>query len=280
MAQGLRGLLDLLFPAGEGKKRTSELIQRGLEALRLMRDERGLETGGITRVPSRMELRLAQVRFDELAEMGAVRDIEIYFNDELMKDLKGRKMRTFGDHPIYVTIAADSTLQPNEIYVAVLPPEEEPVDRVPGAVAHRGSAEPYDRTSVLGEEQTSVPRHPGMPPPHEPKTTYSLVIREEGRSHQIRLEGKRWIIGRHGSSGQGLPEGYRKIDLDLPATVSREQVRVDLIGGDRLRVERIGKAPVTLQNNEELDAGDNRLLPLGTPFYIEKCELKVVGTVT
>jgi hypothetical protein len=268
---GLRNLLDTLFPVGEAKKKTSEMIERGLEALRAVRDARGFVTGNTRLVPSRLELRLAQARYDELAEMGAVRDIEYYFNDELMKDMTAAKMKTFGDHPVYVTIAADTALQTNEIYAAVLTPEND--DAMPAPAGH--TSEVFDRTSVLGEESIAAagPHHdaPAAAP------TLRLVVSEAGRVREVPLEGRRWIIGRRGTSGRDLAEGYRKVDVDLPTTVSREQVRLDLIGGDRLRIERIGKAPVLLHGGEELRAGENRLLPLGGTFVIDTVTLSVVA---
>ncbi len=266
MAGGLRGLIDMLFPAGEARKKTSELIELGLRALRDARDERAVIAGAETLVPSRFELRLSQGRYDELAEMGGVRDIAIYFNDELMKEMRGRRMRTFGDHPLYVTIAADPLLQPNEIYAAVLTPvqEHEP-DLLPPDPAY------HDRTSVLGAEMPAAPAAPA------PRPQLRLVVRAGAPAADIGLEGTRWVIGRRGASGQPLREGYRKIDLDLPATVSREQVLLELIGGDRLRIERVGKAAVRLMGGDTLAEGESRLLPLGASFTIEQCEIAVVS---
>jgi hypothetical protein len=264
-------ILDALFPSGEGKKKkTSEMIERGLEALRASRDARGVMAGKIMLVPSRLELRLPGLRYDELAEMGAIRDIEYYFNDELMKDLTGSKMKTFGDHPVYITIAADTSLQPNEIYAAVLTPESD--DAMPAPAGR--AAEVYDRTSVLGDEGiVAAPVTRSQP---APAGALRLVVDEGGRSREIPMSGRRWIIGRRGSSGRDLADGYRKIDLDLPTTVSREQVRLDLIGGDRLRIERIGKAAVRLPGGDELQAGENRLLPVGARFYIEETGMVVL----
>ena len=275
---GLRGILDALFPSWDGRKKTSEVIERGLEALRAARDARGVMTGKTLLVPSRLELRLPQARYDELAEMGAVRDIEYYFNDEMMRDLTGSRMKTFGDHPVYITIAADTSLQPNEIYATVLTPETE--DAIPVAAGSAG--EIFDRTSVLGEEaiapgsfQHQAAAVPASGP--TPAPMLRLVINEGGSSREMMMEGRRWIIGRRGTSGQALADGYRKIDLDLPTTVSREQVRLDLIGGDRLRIERIGKAPVRLSGGEDLQPGENRLLPLGAQFFIEEIVFAVIA---
>jgi hypothetical protein len=266
MPKHRRSFLDTILPKGDARKPTSELIERGLEALRAARDERGLTVGPSTLVPSRLELRLPLMRYDELAEMGAVRDVEYYFNDEMMKDLAVGKLRTFGDHPVFVTIAADSSLQPNEIYAAVLSPEG-------GAYAEPAVAQSlHDRTGVLGGEGGVS----AAASPQEPlRARLRLIVRGAGGGSERTLDGTRWIIGRQGSSGRQLPEGYRKVDLDLPATVSREQARVDLIGGDRLRIERIGKAPMTVHGGERIGEGENRLVPVGAPFTIEDREIVI-----
>ncbi|MDB5033148.1 MAG: hypothetical protein JWQ98_389 [Chlorobi bacterium] len=260
--QGRRSLLDTLFPRGDAKKKTSEMIDRGLDALRAARDERALSAGAATLVPSRLELRLPQIRYDELAEMGAVRDIEYFFNDELMKDLSSDRLRTFGDHPVYITIAADTSLQPNEIYAAILRPDdgkEEEYD-IP---AGRHAAP--DRTSVLGEA-----------PPAAPSVgLLRIIVKGNGKVRERVLEGRRWIIGRQGSSGRTLPEGFIKVDLDLPPTVSREQARIDLIADDRMRVERIGKAPMLLGGGESLPEGESRLLPVGATFSIDDHQITI-----
>jgi hypothetical protein len=265
--QGRRSLFDVIFPSGEGRKKTSELIERGLEALRVARDERALAVGNVTLVPSRLELRLPQVRYDELAEVGAVRDVEYFLNDELMKDMAGGELRTFRDHPVYVTVSADTSLQPNEIYAAVLPPQSAEEEL---AMSPSGSV-PRDRTSVLGEGGFPEP----MPVAPQGRTGYRLVFREEGRNHELHLDGRRWIIGRRGSSGRPLPEGFQKVDLDFPPTVSREQVRVEMIAEDRMRIERIGKAPVLLHGTEELREGETRLIPLGARFQIGDYEVAI-----
>ncbi len=265
MAKSRRSFFDVMFPSGEGKKKTSELIERGLDALRAARDERALAVGAHTLVPSRLELRLPQIRYDEMAEVGAVRDVEYFLNDELMKDLAGGDLRTFRDQPVYVTISADSSLQPNEIYAAVLPPQN-PEEEMPvsGAV-------PRDRTSVLGEE--------GFPEPASvvpaARAGYRLIVRDGGRNREVHLVGRRWIMGRRGSSGRPLPEGFQKVDLDFPATVSREQVRLEMIAEDRMRIERIGKATVLLHGTEELREGETRLIPLGARFHIGDQEMVV-----
>ncbi|MEP7217401.1 MAG: hypothetical protein ABI876_00710 [Bacteroidota bacterium] len=265
--QGRRSLLDTLFPKGDAKKKTSEMIDRGLDALRAARDERALSAGAATLVPSRLELRLPQIRYDELAEMGAVRDIEYFFNDELMKDLASDRLRTFGDHPVYITIAADTSLQPNEIYAAILRPDDGKEEQDFSAGRHAAP----DRTSVLGEEPP-VSRNP---PPASSAGLLRIIVKGNGKVRERPLEGRRWIIGRQGSSGRTLPDGFLKVDLDLPPTVSREQARIDLIADDRMRVERIGKAPMLLGGGELLPEGESRLLPVGATFTIDDHQITI-----
>ncbi|MBS1914292.1 MAG: hypothetical protein JST22_20045 [Bacteroidetes bacterium] len=261
-------LLDLLFPVGDPqrKRRTSELIELGLRALRDARDARAVTTGGATLVPSRLELRLAQIRFDELTEIGATRDVEYYFNDELMKDLKARRMRTFGDQPVYITVGIDRALQANELQAVVLSPAQAEPERMPA-----GTSEVFDRTTVMGHD--GVPLAPAAP---RPVLRCRLVVRSANGVREVPLEGTHWILGRRGASGRPAPQGYTKVDLDLPPTVSREQARVDLVGGDRLRIERIGKAPMHL-GAEAIGEGENRLALLGAAFTIEDCELMIVA---
>lgn len=262
-----RSIFDVIFPSGETKKKTSELIERGLEALRGARDERALSVGAATLVPSRLELRLPQIRYDELAEVGAVRDVEHFLNDELLRDLAAHSLRTFGDRPVYITITSDTSLQPNEMYAVVLSPESGLPE--PGNAAQ--SAPPYDRTSVLGEEGIPQPvaAAPDMP------QGYRLVVRAEGKLRELHLSGSRWIIGRRGSSGRPLPEGYSKVDLDLPPTVSREQIRIEMIAADRMVIQKIGQAPVLIHGSEELREGEQRLVSIGSIFHIGECELRL-----
>src|SRR5687768_3074375 len=117
---GFQRWLDKFFPSDDGGHRTNALVEQGLHALRLARDERAFTMGDVTRVPSRMELRISPERFDELKAMDAARDLEFFFNDELMRDLQAEGMRTFGDHAIHITVAADPDLGPDELYAEVL----------------------------------------------------------------------------------------------------------------------------------------------------------------
>jgi hypothetical protein len=225
------------------------------------------------RVPSRLELRLPPERFQELASMDALRDLEYFFNDELMKDLAADNMRTFGDHAVHVTVAVDTTLQPDEIYAAVLAPESGGAGRSSAAAGSGGGAP--DATRALGEE------------PEGPSTTaldadvrsmamgYRIVITgPAGFYMSEQLSGEHWIIGRRGSSGRPLPTGYRKLDMEVRETISREQVQVDL-SGDTMRIERIGKAPVGPSMRESLAEGETKVLPVGSPFYIEDYEVVI-----
>lgn len=265
----LRDWLEMFFPSGDKRNSTSALVEHGLAALRQARDERSFTMGEVRRVPSRLELRVPRERFDELREMDALRDLSYYFNDELMKDLASEEMRTFGDHSVRVTIAADDTLQPDEIYGLVLAPE------VAGGGSHAASAPvaQRDSTRVLGEGEE--PRTMALEQEIEREPSFHLVVIGGGDLRQERrLEGSRWIIGRRGGSGRPVAEGYRKVDLDLRETISREQVRVE-VQGDRLVIQRIGKAPVALSASDQLAEGEQKGVPLGDPFYIEDFELTI-----
>jgi hypothetical protein len=231
--------------------------------------------GEMMRVPSRLELRLPQERFDELRGMDALRDLEYFFNDELMKDLAAENMRTFGDHAIHVSVAVDTTLQPDEIYATVLAPEGGTAERGKGvAAAFSSGARAQDSTRVLGGDEG--PSTQALDAAARTVTTgYHLAINgPDGFAMSERLESAHWIIGRRGSSGRPLPAGYRKLDLDVRETISREQVKLDLLE-DRVRIERIGKAPMGLSKRDLLAEGENRVLGLGVPFYVEDYEIVI-----
>jgi hypothetical protein len=234
--------------------------------------------GDTMRVPSRLELRLPQERYDELSSMDAMRDLEFFFNDELMKDLAAEKLRTFGDHAVHVTIAVDATLQPDEIYAVVLTPENEPGKRsgvrLAGSPQGRAAAgSSHDSTRVLGDDSASTQTLDAATRGYG--SAYHVRISGPGGfSHEERLEGTHWIIGRRGSSGRPLPAGYRKLDIEVRETISREQVKVDLFDV-RIRIERIGKAPVGLSKRDLLGEGENRVIALGAPFVIEDYEVVI-----
>lgn len=258
-----RRIIDLLFPSGEPAVERSQLIDRGLEALRSARDARKIVMGSSKRVPGRLELRMPQGLFDELALVGGVRDVEFFLNDELMKDLRIDGMKTFGDAPVHVSVAVDSTLAPNEIFACVVSADDEDV----------GSGDPLEaRTMVLGVDDVA-PRHAvdNVAPRHR------LVIRRGGRLvADILLEGRHWIVGRRGSGGRPVPDGCRKIDVDFEPTVSREQIRLDMIDDDRFRLQRVGHGAVVLGDGESLASDENRLVAVGVPFSIEDYEVTLV----
>lgn len=268
--------LEKLFPSGDERRTsTSALVERGLEALRQARDERAFSMGDMMRVPSRLELRIPRERFDELREMDALRDLEFYFNDELMKDLSAGDMRTFGDHAVRVSIASDETLQADEIYGMVLAPEVgagRGGARASAPSAAPGAGRP-DSTRVLGEGE--APSTIAFDQEAPAMAVHHLVVTGPDQMRdQRRLEGTRWLIGRKGSTGRPVPEGYRKIDLDLRENISREQARVE-VDGDRLIVQRIGKAGVTISGKDVLGEGEERVIPLGDPFYIDDYEITI-----
>jgi hypothetical protein len=196
-----------------------------------------------------------------------------------MKDLAAENMRTFGDHAVHVTIAVDTSLQPDEIYASVLTPENEAGKRGGVRVATPSAGRPVarvaaeDSTRVLGDESTSTRALDAATRSYA--SGYHVVITSpDGFSLDERIDGSNWIIGRRGSSGKSMPSGYSKFDLDVRETVSREQVKVDLFD-DRMRIERIGKAPVGLSKRDQLAEGENRVLSLGVPFYIEDYQVVI-----
>jgi hypothetical protein len=274
---GFQRWLDKFFPADDGGHRTNALVEQGLQALRLARDERAFTMGDVTRVPSRLELRISPERYDELKAMDAGRDLEFFFNDELMRDLAAENMRTFGDHAVHVTVAADPDLATDEIYAEVLAPEagapSAPQARG-GASRPAGAAPPEDATRVMGAPDAgpSTVAIPSVAAPPMP----SLRVRVKGPSGfemNEPLDGRHWIIGRRGSSGKPIPVGYRKLDLDVRETISREQVKLDMME-DRMQIERIGKGIVRV-GDDELREGEKRMLPLGAPFRIDEYEVMV-----
>ena len=270
---GLRDLIDRIFPTEEGRRRTNELVERGLEALRIARDERAFTMGNVTRVPSRLELRISQERFDDMKGMDAVRDLEYFFNDELMRDLTAENMRTFGDHAIHVTTAVDSDLGADEIYATVLAPEGGKVDRPAGSPSAARPDLP-DSTRVLGDDDApATVALDSMQSERPAEWSARLVIIAPGGARvEERMGSRQWIIGRRGASGRPIPAGYRKLDLEMRETVSREQLRVEL-GEGTFVVTRIGRTPVTIGNKEPLAEGETRTISYGTPLYIDEYEL-------
>ncbi len=47
------------------------------------------------------------------------------------------------------------------------------------------------------------------------------------------------------------------------------------VDGDRLIVQRIGKAGVTISGKDVLGEGEERVIPLGDPFYIDDYEITI-----
>lgn len=271
---GLRDLIDKIFPTEEGRRKTNELVERGLEALRIARDERAFTMGSVTRVPSRLELRISQERFDDMKGMDAVRDLEYFFNDELMRDLTAENMRTFGDHAVHVTTAIDTSLGADEIYATVLAPESGKAERAAGD-SFGARPDLPDSTRVLGNDDAPATVALDMQPERQPQTSARLVmIAPGGVRSEEQLNGRQVIIGRRGASGRPIPAGYRKVDLEMRETVSREQLRIEL-GEGTFVVTHIGRTPVTIGNRESLAEGESRTLSYGTPVYIDEYELVI-----
>jgi hypothetical protein len=273
---GFQRWLDKFFPSDDGGQRTNALVEQGLQALRLARDERAFTMGDVTRVPSRLELRISPERFDELKAMDAGRDLEFFFNDELMRDLAAENMRTFGDHAVHVTVAPDPDLGPDEIYAEVLAPEAGAPSR-PAASGTSGRVAPPhsdDATRVMGAPDQG-PATVAIPSASaQPQTVYLLRAKgPAGYTANESLEGRNWILGRRGSSGKPIPVGYRKLDLEVPETISREAVKIELME-DRMQIERIGKGIVSV-GNDELREGERRMLPLGVGFRIGEYEVMI-----
>lgn len=283
----MKRLLDKLFPAAESTDgRSSRLVSRGLDALRMARDARAVTMGDVRRVPSHLELRIASPLYDELSSIDALNDLSFHLKDEMMRDLSREKAKTFGDHTIHVTIAADSGLAENEIYAVVRNPERRS-DRASAATDERSGDVPAsprpssrpapveeDATRVLGEEQPEVEEE--VPEQEEDRTvvldlrpTYRLVAsKPDGTTEQIELTSERCVVGRTAIGERPLPEGFVKIDLELPKTVSREQVTIIIEEGSLL-VERIGAGPVRFADDSELDVGASRRLPFGDPIIFD-----------
>jgi hypothetical protein len=189
--------------------------------------------------------------------------------------MAAENMRTFGDHAVHVTVAVDGELGADEIYAAVLAPES----GSPGAAAASSSygARPNlpDSTRVLGSDDAPATVALDMERDRAPEWSARLVMLAPGGVRvEERLDGRQWIIGRRGASGRPLPAGYRKLDLDLRETVSREQLRVEL-GEGTFVVARIGKTPVTVGTKEPLGEGEQRTVSYGTPLHIDGYELVI-----
>lgn len=280
--------LEKLFPKDSEEPKTSKLADRALEALRLVRDDHSFAMGNVQRVPSRFELRLSQEQYDMMQGMDALRDFTFFLKDELMKDLANEGMRTFGDHTIRVAVESDAALGENELYAIVLNPDHGDArpageGEAPRARGGEGPARPKapDSTLVLGEEEEEPAEDEaptvtlsGDATAAQPERTYKLTVRYPGESNVERyLNGDRWIVGRRGRSGSPLPPNYHKLDLLLPSTISREQIRLELDPASIL-VERLGKAAVRFEDGAVLGEGESRRIEFGQPFFIEGIEFR------
>lgn len=275
-------LINRLFPKDEEERRSSKFVERGLEALRLVRDGHAVAMGKIWRTPSSFELRVSTGQYESLAGMDALQDMSFFFKDELMKDLAGKGMRTFGDHTIRVRIASDPVLGSNELYAVVLNPEAS------SPVADSGHSRNYsqpsgpDATQVLDQEPEPVVEQPDATmvlPDEEPvlpvqPVVWSLLIRfPDGRTHNEPLNSDKWVLGRRGKTGEAR-QGYHKLDLDVPLTVSREQLLLEL-DGDTFLLRRIGKADVVLRNGDLLGEDESRRLDPDESFFMEDIEFRL-----
>lgn len=274
--RGFQKWLDKFFPSDDGGHRTNALVEQGLHALRLARDERAFTMGDVTRVPSRIELRIAPERFDELKSMDANRDLEFFFNDELMRDLSAEGMRTFGDHAIHITVAPDPDLGPDELYAEVLAAEAGDASRSQssGGLGGPGAHVAEDSTRVLGAPDAG-PATVAIPALETARPlAYQLRVTGPGEFAAVEaITGRNWIIGRRGSTGKPIPAGYRKLDLDVRETVSREQVKIDMMG-DRYQIERLGKGMVSV-GNDAMREGEKRILPIGASFFMDEYEVTI-----
>lgn len=280
----MKSILDRLFPKEDTGHSSSRLVARGLEALRLVRDSRAVSMGNLRRTPSHFELRIASGLYDELAGIDAVNDLAFHLKDELMKDLAGEKGRTFGDHTIHVQIAQDSGLAENEIYAIVRNPDRgagsaERSANASGTPPKSRPAPDDEATRVLGrqsvEEQEDEEGRTVVLAEELPRIVGAIRInRPDGTRESVDITSDRVVIGRAGESPKGLPEGFQKVDLDLPRTVSREQIAVTL-DPDGWRVERIGSGGVSFVDGSTLEKGASRRLSYTDPVILDGVALRI-----
>jgi hypothetical protein len=282
----MKSILDRLFPKEDTGYSSSRLVARGLEALRLARDSRAVSMGNLRRTPSHFELRIASGLYEELAGIDAINDLAFHLKDEMMKDLAGEKGRTFGDHTIHVQIAQDSGLAENEIYAIIRNPERGGSTAVRSSTTsavsrnRRVPTAPDDEsTRVLGQQREAQPEDEdgrtvvlGEEPPHT--VAVIRINRPDGTRDSVDVMSEKIVIGRAGLSGKGLPEGFQKIDIDLPRTVSREQIAITL-DDDGWRVERIGSGGVSFIDGSTLEQGASRRLSYTDPVILDGVALRV-----
>ena len=276
-------LINRLFPKDEGERRSSKFVERGLEALRLVRDNHAVAMGQIWRTPSSFELRVSAGHYESLAGMDALHDMSFFFKDELMKDLADKGMRTFGDHTIRVKIAADPVLGSNELYAVVLNPESPSVRAGEAGRGNTSQTPPGpDATRVLEDEPEQPVSNADATmvlPEDEPAVSpvpvgWTLMMRfPDGRTHSEHLDSEKWVLGRRGSTGE-VRQGYQKLELDVPLTVSREQLLLEL-DGDTFLLRRIGKADVGLESGDLLGENESRRLGMDEPFFLEDIECRI-----
>lgn len=279
-----RVLIDKLFPNSDGTIERSQFVQESLRSLRMVRDERALLMGTTKRIPSRYELRISADQFDQLRAIHAIRDLEVFLTDQLMKESSAGAMRTFGDHLLRVTIACDDALTTGEIYTAVLSPE---VKQSTSQSTGQGASGPTlrsfsgvienDATRVMGEsgngtEPLPVPIQTPLPTPR----MWRIVVEWEGKGiANAELSQGIWIVGRRGSPRTPLPSNYRTIELDVRETVSRQQLRLE-VHEDWVVVEQIGKGRTFLAENDPLRPGFPRTMLPGAELQLEGYTIRLL----
>lgn len=283
----MKSILDRLFPRDSGPKGSSLLVSRGLEALRMARDARAVMMGDVRRTPSHLELRISTPLHDELTGIDALNDLAFHLKDELMKDLAGEKGRTFGDHTVHVTIAPDSSLGENELYAMVRNPERQRAEKKGkgGPVespSSAGRAEAGDdATRVLRpepdveiiEDDEDDGRTMVLDMNDRPVATLT-VNRPDGSRDHVTCSSRQIVIGRTATGDRPMPEGFTKLDLDLPPTVSREQIAVT-IDDDGWHVERLGSGGVSLIDGTTIEKGEGRRLSFADPVILDGVAIRV-----
>lgn len=278
----MKSIFDKLFPKEEQNRPSSKLVDRGLEAIRLIRDEESVTMGTVRRTPSHFELRVSPAQYQHLEGIDAMRDVEFYLKDELMKEMAAEGGRTFGDHTIHVRVAADESLNDNEIYAVILNPDRTPGkkgDGPPVAAAPHVPSGP-DATRVLGDvspvdEPSDDDRTVAVDAGGKPRLVHVVVVTfPDGSTHRETLTADKVVLGRKGSTGAPLPAGFAKVDLPLPSTVSREQLSIEL-DGPAYRVTRIGKGEVTLADGSTLEQGASRRIGFGGIIKMNGVELTI-----
>ena len=292
----MKSLIDRLFPRDSGPKGSSLLVSRGLDALRMARDARAVMMGDVRRTPSHLELRISTPLHDELTGIDALNDLAFHLKDELMKDLATEKGRTFGDHTIHVTIAPDASLGENELYAMVRNPE-----RRAGAQKGASGAPTGNPAKSHAKSQTSIAPTPASaddeatrllrPEPDveivEEDEDRTMVLdmvevpvatltinRPDGSRERIPCMAEQIVIGRSANSERALPEGFVKVDLDLPPTVSREQIAVT-IDENGWHVERLGSGGVSLIDGSTIEKGEGRRLSFADPVILDGVAIRV-----